>query len=46
MAFDFIAQQLSQQKEQARYRQRFCLTNLAGQNIQVDGTKVANGRLS
>ena len=42
MAFDFIAQQLSQQKEQARYRQRFCLTNLAGQNIQVDGKNYIN----
>ena len=42
MAFDHIAQQLQQQTELARYRQRFCLEQTSGQNIMVDGKAYVN----
>lgn len=42
MAFDFIAEQLAQQKHQSRYRQRYCLSKIEGQYIHVDGKPYIN----
>lgn len=42
MAFEHIAAQLQQQTELARYRQRFCLEKISGQNILVDGKAYIN----
>jgi 8-amino-7-oxononanoate synthase len=42
MTFDFIAQQLAEQKKQFRYRQRICITDNQGQYIKVDGKNYIN----
>lgn len=42
MAFDFIHQKLQQQTAQSRYRQRFCVEKMSGQNIIVNGETYLN----
>lgn len=42
MAFEHIAEELTQQKNNARYRQRYCLDKISGQNIVVDNKAYLN----
>lgn len=42
MAFDFIQQQLNQQKNQSRYRQRVCIAEQSGREVVIDGKRYLN----
>jgi 8-amino-7-oxononanoate synthase len=42
MAFDFIAAQLAEQKDKARYRQRTCISQQMGSKVLIDGNTYLN----
>jgi len=42
MSFDFIKEKVNQQKEQHRYRQRFCIAELAGRTVTIANKSYLN----